>query len=177
MSTRSYIVKQNPDGTYEGVYCHNDGYLTYNGAMLLDHYNSRERVDKLLSLGDISSLRVNIEPLPSLPHTFDDQQDDVTVFYGRDRGDKDAAKEEVRLEDIDSDSSWIEYCYVYGLDDKWRYVEKGRLSEGLKDLEEGLNEEYRRLGFSRPEGYYGFFTQEDIEKYRYEDQKEKEGHM
>ena len=34
MSTRSYIcVKQN-DGSYKGVYCHWDGYLTYNGIMI-----------------------------------------------------------------------------------------------------------------------------------------------
>ena len=53
MSTRSYICKENEDGTITGSYCHCDGYLTYNGAMLIDHYNTKERVDKLLSLGNM----------------------------------------------------------------------------------------------------------------------------
>lgn len=145
--------------------------------MMLDHYNTRDRVEKLISLGYISSLGINIEPNPSMPHTFDDPQEDVTVFYGRDRGEKDCGKETIRLEYIDTDFSWIEYCYVYGLDNKWRYFEKGRLSEGLKDLEQGLDAEYQRLGFERPEGYYGFYTEEDIERLRYEGQKEKEGQM
>lgn len=38
MSTRSFICVEQDDGSYKGVYCHSDGYLTYNGAMLLDHY-------------------------------------------------------------------------------------------------------------------------------------------
>ena len=41
MSTRSFICVEQDDGSYKGVYCHSDGYLTYNGAMLLDHYNSQ----------------------------------------------------------------------------------------------------------------------------------------
>ena len=72
MSTRSYIcVKQN-DGSYKGVYCHWDGYLTYNGAMLLDHYNSLEKANEILALGDISSLKENLYPDPAKgPHSFD----------------------------------------------------------------------------------------------------------
>ena len=54
MSTRSYICRENEDGTITGSYCHCDGYLTYNGAMLLDHYSTKERVDKLLSFGNMS---------------------------------------------------------------------------------------------------------------------------
>ena len=52
MSTRSYIAKQIGDNKYRTIYCHSDGYLTYNGAMLLDHYNSPEKLDELLRLGD-----------------------------------------------------------------------------------------------------------------------------
>jgi hypothetical protein len=171
MSTRSYICKENEDGTITGSYCHCDGYLTYNGAMLLDHYNTKERVDKLLSFGNMSCLNEIIEPDPSKPHTFDDRQPNVTVFYGRDRGEKGQEAQKVKLEDIESDGSWIEWCYVFGKDGKWRYFECGHLKEGLKDLKEGLDEEYKRLGFPRPEGYYGFFTQGDIAKRRADWQK------
>ena len=86
MSTRSYIAKQIGDNKYRTIYCHSDGYLTYNGAMLLDHYNSPEKLDELLRLGDLSCLGVNINPDPSRPHSFDHKkrQDGVTVAYGRD---------------------------------------------------------------------------------------------
>lgn len=168
MSTRSYICRENEDGSYTGVYCHMDGYLTYNGAMLLDHYSSKERVDKLLSLGNMSCLQANIEPDPSKPHSFEDRQDGVTVFYGRDRGEKGEEAKAVDLEEINDPSSWIEYCYVYGKDGKWRYFECGKLNDGLKDLQAGLEEEYQKLGFPRPEGYYGFFTDEDVKRLAYE---------
>jgi hypothetical protein len=166
MSTRSYICKENEDGTFTGVYCHSDGYLTYNGAMLLDHYQSREKVEKLISLGNMSSLNERIEPDPLRPHSFDERQDGVTVFYGRDRQESGQEAMKITLEEIDDPTSWIEYCYVYGKDDKWRYFECGRLSEGLKDLGQGLADEYKSLGFPRPAGYYGFFTKWDIKKLR-----------
>ena len=54
MSTRSYICIENEDKSISGIYCHSDGYLTYNGAMLLDHYSDREKVKELISLGDLS---------------------------------------------------------------------------------------------------------------------------
>ena len=67
MSTRSFICKEQTDGSYYGIYCHSDGYLTYNGAMLLDHYSDAQKVDELLSFGDMSILREKIKSdLPSI---------------------------------------------------------------------------------------------------------------
>lgn len=90
MSTRSFISVEQDDGSYKGVYCHSDGYLTYNGAMLLDHYNSREKADALIALGDLSLLCEKLYPDPDKPHGFDydKRQPDVTVAYARDRGEK-----------------------------------------------------------------------------------------
>lgn len=78
------------------------------------------------------------------------------MFYGRDRGEDGQEAQTVDLAAIDDPSSWIEYCYVFGKDGKWRYFESGGLKEGLKNLQEGLEKEYARLGFPRPKGYYGF---------------------
>lgn len=168
MSTRSYICKENEDETYTGIYCHSDGYLTYNGAMLLDHYSSRERVDKLLSLGCLSSLMPKIEPDPTKPHSFDynERQEDVCVFYGRDRGEDGQEARQVKLEDIDAPDSWIEYCYIFGKDNVWRYFECGYLDKGIKTVQEGLDEEYKELGFPRPADTYGYFTDDSIADYR-----------
>ena len=54
MATRSYIAMKIGEDAYRGVYCHYDGYLDYNGVMLYEHYNTKERVEELISLGNIS---------------------------------------------------------------------------------------------------------------------------
>ena len=60
MATRSTIAKLGKDGIIKVVYCHNDGYLEYNGKMLNEYYQDESKVDELLAHGDISSLNKNI---------------------------------------------------------------------------------------------------------------------
>ena len=168
MSTRSYICIENEDKSISGIYCHSDGYLTYNGAMLLDHYSDREKVKELISLGGLSTLLPKLHPDKSKPHSFDydKRQEDVCVFYGRDRGESGNEAHEVVLEDIDKDI-FIEYVYVFGLDNKWRYFEGGDYQKtGLMFVEDGLNKEYQNLGFKRPKDVYGYFTDKDIEYFK-----------
>lgn len=91
MSTNSSItiLTQGPIADeYKSVYCHYDGYLSYNGAILNEHYNTAEKVEELISHGDMSILGEKIDPDPSREHSFDKRQDDVCVFYHRDRGEK-----------------------------------------------------------------------------------------
>lgn len=168
MSTRSYICIENEDKSITGIYCHSDGYLTYNGAMLLDHYSDREKVKELISLGDLSTLLPKLHPDKDKPHSFDydNRQDDVCVFYGRDRGENGVQATTVELEKLDKDI-FIEYVYVFGLDNKWRYFEGGSFKEtGLMSVEKGLSDEYKNLGFERPKDVYGYFTEKDIEYYK-----------
>ena len=160
MSTRSYICVKQDDGSYKGVYCHWDGYLTYNGAMLIDHYNSLEKANEILALGDISSLKENLYPDPAKgPHSFDygKQQEGVTIAYGRDRGETGTEAKTVDLKILQSDDSWIDYIYVFE-DGRWKYFEYGQLSEGLKDVDEDLHEYYASKGVKRPENFYGYLT-------------------
>lgn len=56
MSTRCRIGIENEDGTIESIYCHNDGYPSYAGKLLYMHYNNREKINKLMQLGDMSCL-------------------------------------------------------------------------------------------------------------------------
>lgn len=88
MGTRSNIGIRNLDNTITGIYCHWDGYLQYVGKILLEHYNDVYRVNALMELGDLSSLRIKLNPEPGKPHTDDGWQDDVCVAYGRDRSEK-----------------------------------------------------------------------------------------
>lgn len=168
MSTRSLICKEQPDGSYYGVYCHSDGYLTYNGAMLLDHYSDEKRLDELLALGDLSILCEKIAPDPSLPHSFDydQRQEDVTVAYGRDRGETDIEAREITLEQ--AKDSWCEYMYIFGRDSKWRYYDLNVDKPQLRDVEEDLNAEFNQMGIHRPVGAYGYFPQSEIDRIKAE---------
>ena len=120
MSTRSYIAMKTGEDTYKGVYCHYDGYLDYNGVMLLEHYNSKERVEELLSYGNISSLREKITPEKGSTHSFDNPDKDVTIFYGRDRGEEGQEAFTCTEEELKDPTSWIEYIYVFD-NGKWYY--------------------------------------------------------
>lgn len=56
MSTRCRIGIQNKDGTITSIYCHHDGYPSYVGDVLVNHYKDEDKIRKLLELGDLSSL-------------------------------------------------------------------------------------------------------------------------
>lgn len=140
MSTRSYICMEVGDNRYKTIYCHFDGYPDYNGKMLLEYYDDRVRVEKLLELGDLSSLGKKIDPDPNLPHSFDyhERQEDVCVFYGRDRGDEGAAARIMTMEELDDPENWTEYVYIFNRDGEWKYFESGQSWKGLRDVREDL---------------------------------------
>lgn len=60
MSTRSNIGRKNLDGSYDVIYCHSDGYPSYNGRILYEHYQNKEKIDQLIALGALSSLNEEI---------------------------------------------------------------------------------------------------------------------
>ena len=84
MGTRSRIAVMHGDNC-KSVYCHWDGYLEHNGKILQEHYDSA-KANHLVALGDLSSLGANIEIPDGVEHSFEKPADDITVFYGRDRG-------------------------------------------------------------------------------------------
>lgn len=99
MATRSTIAVQHADGTVSQVYCHWDGYLSHNGKLLNDHYNSLEKAEALVALGSISSLSREIgeqHPFDN-PHPYNTpayhehraKYEHMTLYYGRDRGEDD----------------------------------------------------------------------------------------
>lgn len=92
MGTRSVIGVMHGDNC-KAVYCHWDGYPSHNGRILQEYYNDSAKVNHLISLGDISSLKPSIgEKHPfSIFETkmsreeYDSLYGDMTTFYGRDR--------------------------------------------------------------------------------------------
>lgn len=57
MSTRGLIAIEDANGTCRAIYCHHDMYEKGAGIVLLENYKTKEDVEKLLALGDLSSLR------------------------------------------------------------------------------------------------------------------------
>ena len=56
MGTRCMIGMVEADGSVSAIYCHWDGYLSHNGKLLDQHYDSDIKVAELLALGDLSAL-------------------------------------------------------------------------------------------------------------------------
>ena len=86
MGTRSFIGVMHGDNC-KYVYCHWDGYVAHNGKILQEHFDSA-KANHLVSLGDISSLKKNIVIPEGVEHSFNNPAEDITTFYGRDRGDE-----------------------------------------------------------------------------------------
>lgn len=134
MSTRSMIGRKNPDGTVTAVYCHHDGYPEYVGNMLLQYYNSTERCNALLCLGDISSL------YPALGDADDPAlvKLGVTKAYNRDRGEElnfhtyRTDTEFLEKAWKDSDAEWV-YLWT---NNKWLFAPSCTREQSWKELSE-----------------------------------------
>lgn len=72
----------------KAIYLHWDGYIAWAGAILYDYYNTREKVEALVTLGSLSSLRERVAPEPGEKHSFENPVEDVTIAYCRDRGEE-----------------------------------------------------------------------------------------
>jgi hypothetical protein len=116
MATRSRIGIQNEDGSVTSVYCHWDGYPEHNGDILVNHYKEREKVQKLIGLGSISSLAPEIDAPEG--HSFENPVPGVTVAYYRDRGENFNQRQNISPENFFV-SDIEEYGYLYTLEGEW----------------------------------------------------------
>lgn len=122
MGTRSRIGVMHGDNV-KSVYCHWDGYLEHNGAILQEHYDS-VKANQLVALGDLSSLRPEIGE----KHAFSQFElraeevagyklltENMCTFYGRDRGEKGTEwKTHTNFVDFfaEVEGSWCEWYYI-----------------------------------------------------------------
>ena len=139
MSTRSLIAREIGKNQYSVIYCHFDGYLEHNGKILYKYYNDSNKVDKLLDLGYIAYLDENLEPDPNIEHNFKNMQDGVTLAYSRDRGDIGINAKIIPMEEI-LGWQWVEYIYIYTLEDKWVCLIDKERKKGFRDLKNLLVE-------------------------------------
>ena len=120
MSTRSLIAVKKEDKSYDAIYCHFDGYPEGVGAMLLENYNTKELVEKLISNGDMSSIGETTEKC---------------VFYHRDREEELNIRSYKTKRDLNKayKDSWCEYLYIFNKG-VW-YCDGAKLEEVLKGIE------------------------------------------
>ena len=156
MGTRSGIGIENPNtGAIKAIYCHWDGYLEHNGSILNKHYDSSPKVNNLIALGDLSSLRPEI----GVKHAFSQldlceadreayeaQHGNSCTFYGRDRGETGVSYKHfnTRKDFVNGIDGEYFYLFVYDEDlegGKWFYKKYNetawkRLSTALSKIEE-----------------------------------------
>ncbi len=119
MSTRSAIIEKTETG-YRGIYCHNDGYLSYNGRILFDHYQDAAKVSALIDLGDISSLGERVAPIGEHSFDYSKREEGTTVAYSRDRGEEGTeAVSGATVEDVASNIGHDGYVYVFDPASGW----------------------------------------------------------
>jgi hypothetical protein len=149
------IAIQNPySKDIRAVYCHWDGYLEHNGAILHKHYAASPKVNNLIALGDISSLRPEIgekHAFSRLETPMDDEAYDklygnMTTFYTRDRGEDTPFKVFPTLAKAEDYYTWSEYfyCFKYSKADdyqsgEWHYKKAGerwkKLAPAIRKLD------------------------------------------
>jgi hypothetical protein len=127
MATRSRIAIEKENGSVKSIYCHFDGYLSGVGKTLFNHYD-KEKLEKLIELGDISILVTSPEN---------------TVAYHRDRGEDLHTTSYLNVEGLFENgfNSGEEYVYCLTKDGIYLVNEYGSSNvEYLKKVmeEEGL---------------------------------------
>lgn len=100
MATRASITVRLNSKIRLSVYSHWGGYPDGVGVTLKEHYNSKAKALELVSYGDISSLSERVKPNDNEEHSFEKPLKDVTVFYGRDRGEEGVECEVLENNDI-----------------------------------------------------------------------------
>jgi hypothetical protein len=152
------IAIENPHSkAVKSIYCHWDGYLAHNGAILNEHYSNSPKVNNLIALGDLSSLRPEIgvqHAFSSLDvpkeeqEAYDKEHGNSCTFYTRDRGEDAPYKhfESAKAALEYYNGSWCEYFYLFRYDadlesGKWFYKDRNggawkRLATALNKIKE-----------------------------------------
>ena len=149
MATRSAIAVMH-GSVAKAVYCHWDGYLENNGAILQNHYDS-VKANRLVSMGSVSSLKANIGEAHAFSQfdtemsgdEYDALYGEMTTFYGRDRGEEGTEFKTFQTYDALRDyylGSGCEYFYIMK-DGVWYYstykdATLKLVSEGLANLKQ-----------------------------------------
>jgi hypothetical protein len=121
-STRWLVGIEAPSGKIASVYGHWDGYPEHVGKFLKKYYTNPGKVKQLLKLGKNGISSIDKDIRGAKDHSFDNPVKGQTVFYGRDRGEKDNYSKTWKNRDAVKFNSGEEYGYVWSVKEKkWYY--------------------------------------------------------
>ena len=83
MSTPATIIVTTATGAL-GITVNFDGYPSYTGKILKEHYATQELAEELVRLGELNVLYKRANPIGE--HTWKKPEDSTTIAYHRDRG-------------------------------------------------------------------------------------------
>ena len=117
MGTRSAIGIKHGD-VIKAVYCHYDGYLEYVGRTLLLYYQDSVKVNRLISMGDMSTLGAaigNKHAFNNRSNYIDEGSAEQCTFYGRERWEDNVGFWTFQKEQdfVDNFNAGEEYFYLY----------------------------------------------------------------
>ena len=169
MGTRSDIGKVQRDGSIKHIYCHWDGYPSYNGAVLLGHWNDSNLVDSLLDLGYLSVLGfvvgekhpfdryqdVRSDKGPKIADQLPEKVENWCILLKRDRGDKGCEADispnlNSFIKDLkDSDKEWV---YLWE-NEQWMFSRtddvKNRKPLTRENIELAIKEAYNESSWEK----------------------------
>lgn len=163
MSTRSRIGMVRDDGKVISIYNHYDGYPNGCGICLLKYYQNKEKVEKLMSLGDCSYIGKEVDIPEGVKHTFNNPVVGITVSYIRDRGEKGCV---ARIDESEEDfwkSDIEEWGYLYK-NGKWYFAtSNGTYKDGVYQKTPADKREVSILNKETLEILYNGEEEEEIE--------------
>ena len=120
MGTRSSIAIKTEDGI-KAIYCHWDGYVDHNGKILKQFYNTTDKANELIALGDLSTLGTEIGQVQNFekdlgPNPELGLTDNWCMAYGRDRGETGTEAQTFKTiaEWVEAEAErWCEYFYLF----------------------------------------------------------------
>jgi hypothetical protein len=120
MATRGRIAIELKDGSVLSIYSHWNNSPEHNGCILRTHYNTREKVEALVDLGDISALWTNLgfnqETLPETgPLPYSSRGEDCPPRLDANKYDYLAEGEE--------------YAYIFTLKNTWICYDRHQFEE------------------------------------------------
>ena len=141
MATRARIGFETKVGEIVSAYHHYDGYPAGLGYNLIRNYIAdRDKFMEAVMLGDASFWGKTPYPSTSL-HSFNNAEEDVSVYYGRDRGEENVAP--VTFTDFeDFAANWNcageEYAYVLRLDGTLTMIARYEGNKVVEDAEDTI---------------------------------------
>ena len=130
-STRWQVGTIDKKGNIESAYVHYDGSPDTVRPILTKHYTDKKKIAELMKLAKVAGVSYLAPELGSAKQSFNDPDYNVSLFYGRDRGEKGKpwATQRGEVSDIAdyirnaANNSSADYVYLYDeRDGKWYFA-------------------------------------------------------